>query len=255
VFNAEAGFNGSREADGGATRNDATRPAVADRPVAPPKETSGPIAYAPLAPMTIVLPERFSVASGERTKFPLQLEPPAREADGLLLVLRGVPDTMILTTGSGIGNDIWLLPAHTADMVEFTVTEPSLKALHLDVEVVALDGQVVGRSVTNIEVSATVAAGGAPERLQLDERAMVRLGEMLLDTGDLAGARAVLERAASSGSGLAALKLAETFDPDRLPESGLQPAAADAAMARRWYERARELGNPTAAERLKEQSR
>lgn len=216
-----------------------------------PAEQKGSLAIAVATPvMRIGLPDRFVIASGERTPFPLRIEPPAREADGLLLVLRGIPDTMMFSIGSGFGHDIWMLPAHTADGLELTVTEPSLKALHIDAELVALDGRVIARGATNIEVSTAVADATTADTLKLDASAMVRLGAMLLDTGDLAGARMVLERAATGGSAEAALRLAETFDPGQLPGSGLQPAAGDPGAARHWYEKARDLGSTVAAERL-----
>lgn len=216
-----------------------------------PAEQKGSLAIAAATPaMRIGLPDRFVIASGERSPFPLRIEPPAREADGLLLVLRGIPDTMIFSNGSGFGHDIWMLPAHTADGLEVTVTEPALKALHIDAELVALDGQVIARAATRIEVSTAVAGATTADTLKLDASAMVRLGAMLLDTGDLAGARLILERAAEGGSAEAALRLAETFDPVWLPGSGLQPTAGDPGAARRWYEKAKDLGSTVAAERL-----
>ena len=48
-----------------------------------------------------------------------------------------------------------------------------------------------------------------------------------------------------------AVALAGTYDPDELGKMkvvGLQP---DIAAARKWYEKARELGAPEAAERLR----
>ena len=56
--------------------------------------------------------------------------------------------------------------------------------------------------------------------------------------------------AAQAGDSGAALALASTYDPlvlQRLGERGLAP---DIAMARFWYEKAKELGSKEAPERL-----
>lgn len=221
---------------------------LADAVAAP---DSGSLAVAsPVPAVRISMPERFALASGERAPFPLRLDPAVREADGLLLVFRGVPDNLAFSKGSSIGGEIWMLPAHASDDLTISVAEASLKAIRLAAELVALDGRVVAKAETSIEVSNTVAAETAEGALRLDEKAMIRLGELLLDTGDVAGARAVLERAAEGGSGQAAFRLAETYDPARLSGAGLQPAAADTAAARRWYEKASSLGNTSAPERI-----
>lgn len=240
-----------------------TRVEVASEPVAAPLPVDERLAVAPAAPdsgslavaspvpaVRISMPDRFALASGERAPFPLRFEPAVREADGLLLVFRGVPESLVFSRGSSIGGEIWMLPAHVSDELSVSVAEASLKAIRLSAELVALDGRVVARAETSIEVSNTVAAETAEGALRLDEKAMIRLGELLLDTGDVAGARAVLERAAAGGSGQAAFRLAETYDPARLSGVGLQPAAGDTAAARRWYEKASSLGNTQAPERI-----
>lgn len=74
-------------------------------------------------------------------------------------------------------------------------------------------------------------------------------GRKLLDTGDFASARLLFRRAADDGLAAGALALATTFDPaeiDRLHAVGIRP---DTAEARRWYEKARELGAGPAADR------
>ena len=44
--------------------------------------------------------------------------------------------------------------------------------------------------------------------------------------------------------------LASTFDPGELSRLRVQGVQANPAEARKWYERARELGAPEAADRL-----
>lgn len=72
---------------------------------------------------------------------------------------------------------------------------------------------------------------------------LVRSAVFLLEKGNVEGARELLRRAADLGSGPAALELARSYDPVRgQPQAQAQPHQADPALARVWYERARELG-------------
>jgi TPR repeat protein len=66
-------------------------------------------------------------------------------------------------------------------------------------------------------------------------------GDSLFGTGDLASARLFYERAAAGGSGQAALRLGESYDPHFLETTHLR-GRGDMAAAVFWYERARELG-------------
>jgi TPR repeat protein len=59
-----------------------------------------------------------------------------------------------------------------------------------------------------------------------------------------------LRRAAEAKSAQAALALAATSDPVILRELRVYGLAADVAMARSWYEKAKELGSPQAPLRL-----
>jgi TPR repeat protein len=79
---------------------------------------------------------------------------------------------------------------------------------------------------------------------------LLRRGEAFLATGDIAAARLVLQRAAEAGDARAALTLAETYDPIMLEKLGIQGLASDIAVARTWYERAKEFGSAEAMQRL-----
>lgn len=88
------------------------------------------------------------------------------------------------------------------------------------------------------------AAKPAPTSGDRDEisRELVRSAAVLLENGNVDGARELLRRAAELGSGPAALELARTFDPERSTTSPPENRNANSALARAWYERARELG-------------
>jgi hypothetical protein len=67
-------------------------------------------------------------------------------------------------------------------------------------------------------------------------------GDSLFGVGDLVSARLFYARAADAGSGAAALRLGETYDPDFLKRARLRVVKSDPAAAVFWYRRARALG-------------
>jgi hypothetical protein len=88
-------------------------------------------------------------------------------------------------------------------------------------------------------------------RLGPDEvAALLKRGQELVAQGRFRLARLVLEQAAEAESASAAFALGRTYDP-LIERSAVRPdAPADIAMARTWYEKAKDLGSPEAAQRL-----
>ena len=88
---------------------------------------------------------------------------------------------------------------------------------------------------------------------QARERAQQLLarGVTVLQTGDIASARLFFERAAEAGLAEAALAMGATYDAGELAKIRAHGIRPDAAEARRWYERAGELGSGDAVQRLK----
>ena len=79
---------------------------------------------------------------------------------------------------------------------------------------------------------------------------LIGLGQRELAQGNISNARQYLLRAAETGSAAAALRLAETYDGERLRRLNVVGLKADADQARHWYERAGQLGASEAADRL-----
>src|SRR5215475_10198857 len=73
-----------------------------------------------------------------------------------------------------------------------------------------------------------------------------------LSSGDVAAARLVLRRAAERNDPQAALALGGTYDPTVLQRLGIVSFQADAARAREWYRKAKELGSADASVRLEQ---
>ena len=76
-------------------------------------------------------------------------------------------------------------------------------------------------------------------------------GQELLDRGQVYAARKLFERAAEIGLAQSAVALAATYDPDELAKMRVVGLPPDAVAARKWYEKARELGAPEAGDRLR----
>jgi TPR repeat protein len=79
---------------------------------------------------------------------------------------------------------------------------------------------------------------------------LLKRGEELVAAGQLGPARLVLQRAAEAGDSDAAFALAVTYDPILLRGRVVIGVAPDDAMARAWYEKAKELGSMDASRRL-----
>ena len=79
---------------------------------------------------------------------------------------------------------------------------------------------------------------------------MMKRAKDLLAIGDIPPARLLLERAAETSEPTAALMLAQTYDREMLATSDVRNIVPDPAKARRWYERAAQLGSTEAQRRL-----
>ena len=79
---------------------------------------------------------------------------------------------------------------------------------------------------------------------------LLKRGEQLVAGGELGPARLALRRAAEAGDPNAAFALATTYDPILLRARRVIGVAPDIAMARAWYEKAKEFGSIDAPRRL-----
>jgi hypothetical protein len=87
--------------------------------------------------------------------------------------------------------------------------------------------------------------------LSSTEHTLLKRGDAMLRLGDVSAARMLFVRAAELGIGIAALKVADTYDPAFLAEHNLRGIKADPVEAERWYRKAQSMGEPQAEEHLK----
>jgi hypothetical protein len=80
--------------------------------------------------------------------------------------------------------------------------------------------------------------------------ALLKRAQSMMDIGDIASARLLLERAAGAHEAKAALLLAQTYDPAVIGATDLRSISADPETARLWYQKAAEFGSQEARNRL-----
>ena len=80
--------------------------------------------------------------------------------------------------------------------------------------------------------------------------ALLKRGEELASNGDMPAARLLLQRAAEAHDARAAFELAATYDPLVIKQLGKISVRSDLALAKAWYQRARDWGSPDAPKQL-----
>jgi hypothetical protein len=102
---------------------------------------------------------------------------------------------------------------------------------------------------------AVLPSVAAPRPMAAEEASVIaakmKIGVELMTYGEVTAARTMFLRVAEAGEGAGAFALAETYDP--LVLSGLrlrEKITPDLALARTWYERARDLGSLEARDRI-----
>jgi hypothetical protein len=131
-------------------------------------------------------------------------------------------------------------------------SSPSFEQSHADQKVSTALPRIAQKQVDREEAAGAVRTPIFAQR-QVDQEeiaVLLKRGKELLANGDVSAARITLNRAADANDVEAALALASTYDPFVLRELKVYSFPADAATARAWYEKAKELGSAVAPRRL-----
>lgn len=221
------------------------------------------------------------VEPAAETAFPIPIGPIEAVPRQAFVRIRGLPRTVSLSEGHEISPGAWAIPLSALSALKISSPLGSDGKAEITVSLLTLDGQVLSEVTSTLLITpaallsagpprqraapqASAALTTAPIQQQLAptgpqlkpedrERAsgFVRKGDENIAAGNITVARLFYQRAAEIGLAQGALSLAMTFDPDELVRwkvvGGVQP---DRDQARKWYERARELGAPEAATRL-----
>ena len=215
---------------------------------------AGGVPVAPVAPVTPVaaLSPHLVVDTrplGKHDEMPLGVSV-VGPSEGAVLELTGIPSGWKLSSGRPFGADGWRLPVTDLADAVFWPPQDFVGAIDVAVELRLADDTLVDRQAVRrewaqrdapiketIEVSDRLLANDAAQITELCRR-----GEELLSAGDIAAARLLLERAARAGSSRAAFMLGTSYDPKVLKYLGVRGVPADVALARNWYEKAKEHG-------------
>jgi hypothetical protein len=232
---------------------------------------------------SIAVPPTIVAEPASQTALPIVVGPPGRVPSNSFLRMRGLPASVSLTQGHAIAPGSWAVPLTGLPGLKAIVPAGVSGRSEIILQLIGVDGTTFAESRTALVVGPTMiapppraAADPPPKRtsappapvpvarpdrtaprgpqLAPDERSraekLVAQGDRHLEQGNIGAARMFFQRAAEAGLALGAIRLAATFDPAELSRLGAQGVRPDRAEARRWYERARELGAIEADERL-----
>jgi len=143
-----------------------------------------------------------------------------------------------------------LTPGSAVSTANFKVSNPDVKPTAAP----SIASAIVNNADANAATAATVGVTTTAPARQGDAAEiafLVKSGAELMANGDIAAARLMFQHAAEAGSAEGAFALAETYDPSVFQKLRRREAATlDVALARSWYEKARNLGSAVARERI-----
>jgi hypothetical protein len=229
-------------------------------------------------PPRIVVAPTIVAEPASQAPFIIQVGPAEALPSNSFLRLRGFPPSVSLSEGHAIAPGSWAIPLFGLQSLKAIVPAGVSGHNEISISLVGVDGTTLAESRTALVIAARPppekvqpappqrqAAPAAvlpppvkraPPKPELSPEDQARAERMLaqgskhLDQGNISAARMFFQRAAEAGLAAGALSMGGTYDPielGRLESLGLN---ADRNEARKWYERARELGAPEAADRL-----
>jgi hypothetical protein len=235
-----------------------------------------PGAFAPAAaqqgePVTLEVAPVTPATPASRVRLPIQVRPRDGLAKNSFVRIRGLPATAALSEGYAIAPGSWAVPLNALPGLMVIVPVGLEGKSEVIVALVNVEGSILAEATTTLAISraaspaapaapavappnSTTRALSAPQLAPTDRDRALKLharGEEQLGRGNIYAARQFFERAAEVGLAESALALAATYDAAelaRLKVLGLKP---DSGEAKKWYERARELGAPEAEARLR----
>lgn len=218
----------------------------------------------------------------------IQVGPPGSVPGNTFVRLRGLPPSVSLSEGYAIAPGSWAVPLFGLPSLKAIVPAGVSGRSEIIIHLVGVDGTTLAETKTALVVGPTtmiaptaripaerpqqranLATPPAAQRPPATERSpppaavlpaevkqraerLIASGDRHLEQGNVGAARMFFQRAAEAGLAAGALKMAATYDPAELErlQVKVQGAIPDRAEARKWYERARALGSPEAADLL-----
>jgi hypothetical protein len=234
---------------------------------------------------TLIIAPTIVAEPGSEVRLPISVSPPESVPQKSFLGVWGLPPTVSLTEGQFVGAGSWAVPIAALPRTKAIIPQGLSTQTELVVSLFGKDGQLVAQAKTTLLVRPPPAPAPAPKpaekpgkapadppasgeksdqhrpdvppsvSLTAEERAraeeLVAEGDRYFAEGKIAGARLFFKQAADARLALGAMRLAATYDPAELSALKVLGVSPDLAEARKWYERARELGASEAEDRLK----
>jgi len=235
---------------------------------------------------TIEVAEVITGEAATQISFPIRVGPTALIPPNSYVRVRGLPPTVALSDGYSIAPGFWAIPLRALPDLKMLLPVGAEERADVLVSLVTADGWVLVEARSTLVVKAPQRGDALPQpetpvsvlppppppvpaqRLErgapppfpeptihseVRERAqrLKEKGDEQLAQGLVAPARLLYERAAELGLAQAAMALAATYDESELTTPNLRGISPDVKEAKRWYERARELGAGDADQRLR----
>jgi hypothetical protein len=238
---------------------------------------------------SITAPATIQIEPASQAPLGIRVDPVGSAPANAFVRLRGFPTSISLTEGHAIAPGAWAIPLFGLAQLRAIVPAGVSGRAEIVITLMDVDGNTLSQTRTALIIAAITPEKAAPEPpralppvtaplpppappkkvvvitppsapsspppMTADARAhadrMLAIATEKLGLGNISAARAFLQRAADAGLAEAALKLGATFDPAELARDyPMAVSSADVKEARRWYEKARELGAPEAEVRL-----
>ena len=230
------------------------------------------------ADVQIVVSPMIQVPVGSENLLPIELTQHGTVPGRCIVLIRGLPSAVSLSKGRLFESGVWGVPVGELDGLRLITGSAAFGRTAFAVSLVTLTGDVLGEADSSLVVSQTsqmVQTTAAvqetnPVREQLPDgdpasrrppplspkaleniKLFMGKGDNAMQASNINLARLFYTQAAEAGSAEGAYALAATYDPAELARlrvmGGIQP---DPTLAKRWYEKATELGSQTAQSRL-----
>jgi hypothetical protein len=203
-----------------------------------------------------------------RVRLPIQVGPPGALPKNSFMRIRGLPPAAALSEGYAIAAGTWAVPLLALPSLTVILPAGQQGESSVAITLVSVEGEVLAETTMVLAISPPAPEPAPPRQVfppnltdpaPLPQSSAEReralglhaKGVEQLERGNIFAARKFFEHATAAGLAQSAVALASTYDPDELAKIkvvGLQPNIEE---ARKWYEKARELGAAEASERLR----
>ena len=227
-----------------------------------------PLAQAQQARPSVSVTSVVRAEPASRVRLPIQVGPPGALPKNSFIRVRGLPPAAALSEGHSIAAGTWAVPLVALPTLTVILPAGQQGESNVAITLVSVESEVLAETTMVLAISPAapepplprqmlppVRAGPAPLPQSSAEReralGLHAKGVEQLGRGNIFAARKFFEHATAAGLAQSAVALASTYDPDELAKIkvvGLQPNIEE---ARKWYEKARELGAVEASERLR----